>query len=44
MIKEEREFLCDECCVIDRCTTQCKLQEQLNENVELIRGETNELR
>lgn len=40
MIKEEREFLCDECIDIDYCTTRCKIQEQLNENVELIREES----
>ena len=40
MIKEEREFLCDECIDIDYCTTRCKLQEQLSENVQDIREET----
>lgn len=45
MIKEDRAFLCDECIDIDYCTTRCKIQEQLNENVDQIREETdNELR
>lgn len=40
MIKEEREFLCESCIDIDYCTTRCKLQEQLDENVPNIRGES----
>jgi len=40
MIKEEREFLCDSCIDIDYCTTRCKLQEQLSEDVEVIREES----
>lgn len=40
MIKEEREFLCDDCVNVDYCTTFCKIQEQLNENVALVREES----
>ena len=33
MIKDNRDFLCDECVDIDYCSTRCKIQEQLNEDV-----------